>query len=100
VMVLFDRSAVLDMTLVQLADYATMRGMAQTRAPDTVSVASILGLFQPVDVDGDNRANGLTDFDRAYLSAVYEGIPNMPAGIRLGRVASELRDIEEGDSSQ
>ena len=95
VMVLFDRAAVLDMTLVQLADYATMRGLAQTRAPDEVSVDSILGLFHPVDENGDTRANGLTDFDRAYLSAVYEGIPNMPAGVRLGRVAAELRDIEE-----
>lgn len=98
VMVLVDRSAALDLTLVQLADYATMRGLVQTQTPDTPSVSSILGLFAPVDEQGDNRANGLTDFDRAYLSAVYEGIPNMPAAARLGRVTAELAEIEEGDS--
>lgn len=100
VMILVDRSAVGDITLQQLADYATMRGLVQTQTPDRPSVSSILGLFLPQDGLGDDRPNGLTDFDRAYLAAVYQGIPNMPAANRLGRVAAELREIEEEGSGE
>lgn len=91
VWVIVDRDAARGMSLQQLADYATMRGLVRTKPAEDMEISSILGLF---------NANGpwpgeLTDFDRAYLTAVYDSIPNLPAARKLGRVATELRDIEE-----
>lgn len=91
VWVIVDRDAARGMSLQQLADYATMRGLVRTRPDDDMEISSILGLF---------NSNGpwpgeLTDFDRAYLTAVYDSIPNLPAARKLGRVATELRYIEE-----
>lgn len=96
VMILVDRAAVRDLTLLQLADYATMRGLVRTRPPREASVPSILSLFQP----GSEQANGLTDFDRAYLTSVYAWIPNLPAAAHLGRVAAEMREIEDGEGGE
>jgi hypothetical protein len=69
VLILFDRDDVGDLTLIQLADYATMRGLARTRPVDGdgQAMATILALF-------DRAATPvaeMTDFDRAYLSALY-----------------------------
>lgn len=91
VWVIIDRDAARGMSLMQLADYATMRGLVRTDPGDDLDISSILGLF--------NR-NGpwpetLTDFDRAYLTAVYDSIPNLPAARKIGRVAEELRRIED-----
>ncbi len=91
VWVIIDREAARGMSLQQLADYATMRGLVRTEPEEDMRISSILGLF--------NR-NGpwpeeLTDFDRAYLTAVYDSIPNLPAFRKIGRVATELRYIED-----
>lgn len=93
VMIIVDRDAARGMSLLQLADYATMRGLVQTQPTEGMSVGSILGLFEP----NGPFAEHLTDFDRAYLNAVYDWIPNLPAAAKLGRVAAELQDIEEAD---
>lgn len=74
--VLIDRAAVRGMTLVQLADYATMRGLARTRPPERPGEpGSVLSLFE---AGPDAAPAGLTAFDSAYLAALYEGPPNMP----------------------
>ncbi len=92
VMITFDRSAVSGMTLVQLADYATMRGLAQTRPPQDPTLDTILTLF-----DNDAPPPGLTDFDQAYLRSLYDGIPNLPGFRVLGGTVSALRQLVAQD---
>ncbi len=79
-LVLFDRPAVRGLSLDQLADYATFRALAHT-LPQNVAARpdSILALFE----GGATRPAGLTEFDRAYLAGLYEGLPNLPAPARM-----------------
>src|SRR5688500_2399209 len=93
VVLLFDRAAVRGKTVLQLADYATMRGFARTRpAQGEVALDTILALFDPDHLPPD----GLTDFDQAYLRSLYKWIPNLPAASKLLGVNAELdRVIEE-----
>jgi hypothetical protein len=95
VLVLFDMSDVRGKSLVQLADYATMRGLARTRPveADGAALDTILALFDP---DGPG-APEMTDFDRAYLNSLYNGIPNLPGTMRVGGVGRELRRLAQGD---
>ncbi|HWK41198.1 MAG TPA: hypothetical protein VNR60_04640 [Croceibacterium sp.] len=77
--VIFDADAVKDLTIAQLADYATFRALAHTLPQtETARAASILSLF---DANGA-RPQSLTDFDKAYLGALYSGIPNIPGPMR------------------
>jgi hypothetical protein len=86
--VLFDREGVRGKTLHQLADYAAMRVFAQTRdasgeqAPD-----SILSLFDEDALPPD----GLTAFDRAFLTTLYESQPHISGLGNLQRVAHVLK---------
>ncbi len=79
-LVLLSRESVEGVTLRQLADYATLRALA-TRFPQHSDDggASMLQLFDATGV----APAGLTDFDRAWLARLYEGIPNIPASTRL-----------------
>lgn len=94
VMITFDRAAVRGMTLGQLADYATMRGLAQTRPNGDMTMDSILTLFLGTRDDPDfTPPQRLTDFDRAYLNSLYADIPNLPAARKLSAVGSHLRRV-------
>jgi len=88
VVVLFDMADAQGKTLLQLADYATMRGLARTRpTEDGQALDSILALF---DADGSPPLQ-MTDFDRAYLAAVYDDIPNIPGITKVQGVNRQLR---------
>ena len=89
VLVLFDRDDVRGMTLAQLADYATMRGLARTRPVDGDGQAldTILALF---DLDATPPAE-LTAFDNAYLGALYAGRPNEIGLTKVLNVSTQLR---------
>jgi hypothetical protein len=90
VVVLFDRGAVGGKTLIQLADYAAMRGFARTRpASADAALDTILALFDP----SAEPPQGLTDFDFAYLRNLYEDIPNLRARSKILGVDSELRQV-------
>lgn len=79
-LVVFDRAAVLGMTLDQLADYATMRGLAHTRpASGAQPMSTILSLFD----NGDGSPDALTSFDVGYLQSLYWWRPNSSAADRL-----------------
>jgi len=95
VVVLFDREGVKGKTLLQLADYATMRGLARTRPVDGEGhpIDTILALFDP---SGSPPAK-LTEFDRAYLAAVYDGIPNIPGVTKVLGVNRQLR-LQDGEA--
>ena len=78
--VLIETGALRDKTFRQLADYATLRILASTSdgvTMDETSVPTILALF--------NESSGpseWTEFDRAFLSSLYE----MPANFRDGQI--------------
>ncbi len=101
VVVLFDREAVRGKSLIQLADYATMRSFARTRPADgDAALDTILALFDP----NHEPAQQLTDFDQAYLRAVYKEIANLPAAMKLLDVSDELERVTaeraEGSTEQ
>jgi hypothetical protein len=79
-LVVFDRKAVVGMTLDQLADYATMRGLSRTRpASGGQPMATILSLFD----NGGGSPDALTSFDLGYLQSLYWWRPNSSAADRL-----------------
>jgi hypothetical protein len=92
VLVLFERDKVRDKTLLQLADYAIMRGLASTRETSgEPAAATILSLF-----DGDGpKPQRMTAFDRAYLAVLYEGMANLPAASKLADVHGEMERVTE-----
>ncbi|HEU4652206.1 MAG TPA: hypothetical protein VFS49_12405, partial [Croceibacterium sp.] len=89
VLILFDRDDVRGLTLIQLADYATMRGLARTRPVDGDGqpMDTILALFDP---DATPPAE-MTAFDRAYLDALYRGPANVTG---LSKVLGVSRELE------
>lgn len=97
VVVFFDRQGILGKTLVQLADYATMRGLARTRPVEGVGeeggqpLDTILALFDA----GSAPPPEMTEFDRAYLGALYDGLPNMPGVTKVLGVNRQLRLQDE-----
>jgi hypothetical protein len=79
-LVVFDRSAVTGLTLDQLADYATIRGLSHTRAASGAApMATILSLF---DANGASPGE-LTDFDTGYLRSLYSSRPSASAAHKL-----------------
>jgi hypothetical protein len=95
VVVLFDKDRVRPLTLKQVADYSVMRGLARTKdATGADTPDSILALFS----DGNaTPPAGLTDFDRAYLQALYEGHANVKGISKLLRVAHKLETLKPED---
>lgn len=89
VVVLINRAAAPGKTLQQLADYATMRGLARTRPveADGARVETILALFDP----NARPPAEMTAFDSAYLGAIYSGSPAMPGLGKVVAVSSEMR---------
>ena len=90
-LILIDRDAISGMTVGQLADYAAYRSLTRTlpQTPET-RADSILALFE----GGAPRPAGLTEFDRVYLTELYDGVPNLPAPARLAQLeAATGRDI-------
>lgn len=79
-LVVFDRDAVKGLTVDQLADYATMRGLSHTRPPSGGQpMATILSLFD----GGGGSPDRLTDFDAGYLRSLYWSVPNASAAKKL-----------------
>lgn len=67
-LVVFNREDILDMTYVQIADYATMRGLTHTKAADgDEPMQTILALF----AGSDRNIPELTSFDIGYLRSLY-----------------------------
>lgn len=90
-LVLFDRESVLGLTLTQLADYATMRGLSHTRPPSGEGpMATILGLFSG---GPDKGPAELTRFDIGYLRSLYREAANRPA---VSKLLAVRREAEAG----
>lgn len=89
-MVLIDKHAVQGLSVAQVADYATMRGLSGDQAERLEAPGeSILGLFAP---GTGAKATGLTRSDKIFLQTLYSTMPNNPAAITLSladaRIAS------------
>lgn len=87
--VVIDIPAIDGLSAKQLADYATMRGLADTKpvTGDATTYRTILNLFDP---DAGHPAE-LTTFDLAYLRALYHNEPNLAAVSKIGGIAGEMR---------
>ena len=91
-MILFDRDAIGGLGIDQLADYATLRGLARTFPEEAGEErASILSLFDA----RQSAPVGLTAFDRSFLRNLYDGIPNLPASARLNGLPDDPGRVEE-----
>ncbi|TIX48788.1 hypothetical protein [Alteraurantiacibacter aquimixticola] len=78
-MVLIDRDAASGLNARQMADYATLYGLADFVPQAAPGVPTIQTLF----AGGSSAPEGLSDFDMAYLDRLYSSIPNLPANTRL-----------------
>ena len=88
VMVLVDVDRLESVTIDQLCDYLLMVAYAQIDPEgDTATYETILNLFD------DPSVPGLTDWDRSYLTALYEADPTRlaGAGAQGERLAEEIR---------
>jgi len=84
--VLFDQEAVVGMTLEQLADYATMRGLTNTRpASGDGPMATILAMF-------DDGTAELTPFDIGYLRSLYFSQANVSAANRFVHIPGQIEN--------
>lgn len=88
-LVLFDRNAVGELSLTQLADLASMRALA-TDFPEEAGGTQET-ILTVLDTPQD-RVASMTPFDRAWLTRLYSGIPNIPASIRLRGVRVSSAD--------
>lgn len=79
--VLISREAIADMDTIAVADYVTMRALAQTRVPEgATQLGTILELFEPGVEAPPYR---LTAFDEAYLRSLYRNQANTPSRLAL-----------------
>jgi hypothetical protein len=91
--VLFDEEAVVGMTLEQLADYATMRGLTHTRpASGDEPMATILAMF-------DDGTDELTPFDVGYLRSLYFAQANLSAASRFVRIQDRAEEAAEEEAT-
>jgi hypothetical protein len=83
--VVIETQATLGKNLMQVADYAAMRGLMQSR-PEKLAADddTILRLFEPGAVAGPAT---LTTSDRAYLSGLYYGRGNRSAASQMGQIS-------------
>lgn len=85
---LLDQPATLGKTINQLADYAAMRTLAQTRPLDAAAAEpTILTLL---DSGGGEPPRALTPFDIAYLKARYHGQAEYRAMTGMGIMKREI----------
>lgn len=97
--VMIDLRAINGMSVVQLADYITMRAFAATNPVKGDAAAStILGLFDP---EHPAHPRELTDFDLAYLHTVYDGVDSLNATSKLASITRKLKLVQaQGGSAK
>ena len=89
-MVLIDKKAVQGLSVAQVADYATMRGLSGSQAERLDAPGeSILGLFS----EGTKPA-GLTRSDKIFLKTLYSTMANNPAAITLALADTRIAGKE------
>lgn len=85
--VLIDAAAVPKVSLVQLADYATMRALAGDSAERVeMPGGTILTLFD----DPQAAPAEMTEADRIFLRTLYAALPNNPAALTLATAQKRI----------
>lgn len=93
--VVIDTGAVLGKGLMQIADYAAMRGLAMTGTKRLDGDEdTILTLFDP---DGGGHKDGLTKLDRAYLAGLYHGTGDRDIYDQRSGIARRIVKAGRGD---
>ncbi|KLI62929.1 hypothetical protein AAV99_12795 [Aurantiacibacter marinus] len=88
---LIERSALVELDTYAVADYATMRLLSYTRPPGNEdAVSTILTLFEP-DMEAYSP-HRLTEFDMAYLQALYRSNEFRPARMAIGSISDLIRE--------
>ncbi len=85
--IVIDKSAVVGLSLAQLADYAAMRGLARTKPPASGRIGTILGLFAGREGTAPLE---LTGADITYLRSLYRSSGRASAVDERNRIAREL----------
>ncbi|NYT42691.1 hypothetical protein HZY97_18095 [Sphingomonas sp. R-74633] len=96
--VVIETRATLGKNLMQVADYAAMRGLMQSR-PEKLAADdnTILRLFEPGTVAGPTT---LTTSDRAYLTGLYYGRGNRSAASQMGQISAGVAKKAEAEAAQ
>jgi hypothetical protein len=92
--VAIDSDAAVGKTLLQLADYAAMRALAETRPPSDggSAIRTILSLFDTSGAAPPHATRG----DLAYLRGLYRAAANRSADQQRARIARLMRrDLDE-----
>ena len=91
-----DIPAAMGKGLDQIADYAAMRTLAETRGSIGVSGGqdTVLRLFQPGD---RTPPSGMTAFDRIYLHALYQGQGTTPPFTKENEIAERVNKALAGE---
>lgn len=84
---IINRNALIGLTLRQVADYAAMTTLANINYEGENIGTSIIGLFRKEKLGLPSK---MTDFDRAYLRAVYSGAGNVRGAIKIGQIARSI----------
>jgi hypothetical protein len=91
--VVIEASAVAGKSLMQIADYATMRALAAAQPPqEGAPVDTILSLFSP----GQEAPPSVRVPDVAYLKALYSAAPTMSSVQQLNRLSKAVLDASSG----
>ena len=86
--VVVDSNAISGKTVIQLADYATMRALARTRpVEDMEGIGTILTLF-----DSATPPQSVTETDVAYLKALYAMPGNRALNYQVSRIAKGVKE--------
>ena len=89
--VLIQRSMLVDLDTYAVADYATMRLLSYTQPPRREDeVSTVLTLFEPGGAE--NAPRQLTEFDMAYLQALYRSDEYRPARLAIGGISNLIRN--------
>jgi len=91
-MVLIEKKAVQGLSVAQVADYATMRGLSGDQAERLQAPGNtILGLFA---AGAEAKPPGLTRSDKIFLKTLYSTMPNNPAAITLSLADARIAGNE------
>jgi hypothetical protein len=93
VLIIADARRLQGVKLQQLADYALMLGLTELEPDaDVGSADTILTLFQKHGPGDDPVPDGLTDWDRSFLSAIYHSDPTsvMQRDLIVDRIVTDV----------
>ena len=92
--ILIERQALLDRSLLQFADFVAVQGLAMVEPPSESSLGTVLSAFSKRNQDAPES---LTPADFAFLKALYASKGTMKAVVERGRIADSIArfDVNE-----